>query len=122
MKTLLTAVALLLSVSSFAATSSLFAREGNKLINLEKVVRDGEDVQVSYDFDTFCYKGMAQTVVKKMEAWNKMDLFYSGGGGGFVLRSLKINRGIVTWDIVMSLEDEVVPEDGLRNVIIKPCR
>ncbi len=115
-------VVVLLSTASFAHASSLFVKEGRSLIDVEKLIKEETDVQTYYGYEKFCYKGSADAVVKKIRAWKKTDLFFSGGGGGFELRSLKVIRGIATYDIVMLLEDEVVPEDGLRKVIIKPCK
>lgn len=122
MKNLFIASLLLVSTASFAQTSSLFVKEGRALIDVEKLIKEETDVQASYGYENFCYKGSADLVVKKMRAWKKTDFFFGGGGGGFVIRSLKVIRGIATFDIVMSLEDEVVPEDGLRKVTIKPCK
>jgi|GEM_PF-4418498 len=112
----------LLSTVSFAHASSLFVKEGRALIDVEKLIKEETDVQTYYGYDSFCYKGSADAVVKKMRAWKKTDLFFSGGGGGFELRTLKVIRGIASFDIVMGLEDEVVPEDGLRKVTIKQCK
>ncbi len=122
MKKLILLSFMLISTASFAETSSLFVKEGRALIDVEKLIKEETDVQTYYGYENFCYKGSADAVVKKMRAWKKTDLFFSGGGGGFVIRSLKVIRGIATFDIVMGLEDEVVPEDGLRKVTIKPCK
>ncbi len=119
---LISAIFVLISVSSFAQTSSLFVKEGRKLLDVAKLIDEGEDIQASFGFDKFCYKGSADQVINKMKTWQKGDLFFSGGGGGFVIRKLSLIRGIATYDIVMHLEDEVVPEDGLRKVVIKPCK
>lgn len=122
MKNFIFATLMLVSTASFAQTSSLFVKDGRKLIDVEKLIAEETDVQATYGYENFCYKGEVDAVVKKMKAWKKTDFFFGGGGGGFAIRTLKVIRGIVTYDIVMGLEDEVVPEDGLRKVIIKPCR
>ncbi len=122
MKNLIFATMMLVTTASFAQTSSLFVRDGRKLVDVEKLIAEETDVQATYGYEDFCYKGDVDAVVKKMKAWKKTDFFFGGGGGGFVIRTLKIIRGIATYDIVMGLEDEVVPEDGLRKITIKPCR
>ncbi|MBY0515539.1 MAG: hypothetical protein K2P81_01430 [Bacteriovoracaceae bacterium] len=122
MKNFIFTTLMLLSTASFAQTSSLFVKDGRKLIDVEKLIAQETDVQATYGYENFCYKGEVDAVVKKMKVWKKTDFFFGGGGGGFAIRTLKVIRGIVTYDIAMGLEDEVVPEDGLRQVIIKPCR
>ena len=113
------AILLASQVTFAAAKSSLYIKEGKNLIDVEELVES--DNAVSED-EVFCYKGSADAVVKKMNTWSKKtDYFFSGTGGGFVLADLKINRGIVTYDIVMTLEDEVAPGE-FKNILIKPCR
>lgn len=118
--TYLAGILLMTTVSAHANSSSLFVKNGGSLINIEELVKNEIDVQVDYGYENFCYKGNSSAVTQKMKVWKKTGYFFSGGGGGFALHSLKINRGIVTYDIVMSLEDEVA-EGEFKNVIIKPC-
>lgn len=123
MKTLsayLTGILLITSISTHANTSSLFVKNGDSLIDIEALVKNEIDVQVDYGYENFCYQGNSSLVTQKMKAWKKTGYFFSGGGGGFALHSLKINRGIVTYDIVMNLEDEVA-QGEFKNIIIKPC-
>ena len=108
------------AVSAQANTSSLFVKNGESLINIEELVKSEIDVQVDYGYENFCYQGNSSLVTQKMKAWKKTGYFFSGGGGGFALHSLKINRGIATYDIVMNLEDEVA-EGEFKNITIKPC-
>ena len=108
LNTILAGILLATSISSYANVSSLFVRHGDSLVNVESLVKNESDVQVDSGYENFCYKGNSSVVVRKMNAWKKTGYFFSGGGGGFVLNKLKINRGIYTYDIVMNLEDEVV--------------
>lgn len=117
---LIASACLLIAPMSFATgKSTLYIKDGKNLIDVQELV--DSDNAVSED-EVFCYKGTASTVVKKMTAWSKKtDYFFSGTGGGFVLADVKINRGIVSYDIVMTLEDEVVPGE-FKSILIKPCR
>ncbi|MEN0059369.1 MAG: hypothetical protein AAGB31_11090 [Bdellovibrio sp.] len=117
--TFLTASALALSAQA-ATTSSLFVKEGRSLINVEDLIQDEVDVQVEYGYEKFCYTGNVSFVVKKMKSWIKTDFFFSGGGGGFTIQGFKVIHGIMTYDIALTLEDEVVPGE-FRTVFIKPC-
>ncbi len=122
MKHLLLAISFLtLSLGASAQVSSLYVKQGSRLLDVAKLVKEEIDVYAEYDYKSFCYIGVANQVVTKMKDWIKTDYFFSGGGGGYVLKGLQINRGIVTYDIVMKLEDEVVPGEFV-NVLIKPCR
>ncbi|WP_413288147.1 hypothetical protein [Bdellovibrio sp. HCB337] len=103
------------------AGSSLFVKSGETLIDVQSLIDNEEDVQAQYGYEDFCYTGSADAVVAKMTAWKKTDLFFSGGGGGFELVGLRINRGIVSYDIMMRLADEVA-QGEFRNVIIKACK
>lgn len=116
---LLLAPALTFSAQA-AMSSALYVKEGRSLINVEQLIQNEVDVQTEYGYENFCYTGDASVVVQKMKSWTKTDFFFSGGGGGFTIQGLKIIRGIVTYDIALTLEDEVVP-DEFRTVFIKPC-
>ncbi len=95
--------------------------QDDSLISVAELVQDQVDVQVDYGYEKFCYSGDASQVATKMKVWKKAGYFFSGGGGGFVLKSLKIRRGIVAYSILMTLEDEVVPGE-LTSVVVNPCR
>lgn len=112
----------LFATTAFAAHPDLFVQDGQSLISVEDfIANEQDDISTYYGFDNFCYQGNADVVVKKMNSWSaNTDYFFSGTGGGFVLKSLKINRGFITYDIEMVLEDEVVPGE-FRAVLIKPC-
>lgn len=113
---------LLFSQQTFANSSSLFVIDGDDLIDIQTLIDEEDDVGTFYGFDDFCYKGMADVVANKMELWSKnTDYFFSGGGGSFILIATKIIRGFVTYDIEMTLEDEVVPGE-FKKVYIKPCK
>ncbi len=120
MKTILPAFLLALSLNSFAETPSLFVRDGRKLIDVAKLLSNGEDVQASYGFENFCYKGEAQPVINLIKRWNKSGDFFSGGGGGFELKSVVLIRGFVTYDIRLNFEDEVIPGE-FTSINVKPC-
>jgi hypothetical protein len=118
---LLIGVLLLVSPLTKARASSLYIKNGRSLIDVEQLVKNQVDVQVDYGYKKFCYQGNSSVVVNKMKTWSSTDYFFSGGGGGFRMSGLKINRGVATYDIVMVLEDEVVPGE-FKRVLIKPCR
>jgi hypothetical protein len=111
---------LISSVSVSAATSSLFVKEGRKLIDVQALIDSQEDVYTAYGFENFCYQGNSQTVIAKMKKWVSSGYFFSGGGGGFVFKNLTLIRGFVSYDLQLELEDEVVPGE-LKSVTIKPC-
>lgn len=111
---------LLFSFHALAKAPSLYVKEGAKLLDVEQLIADGEDIQSVYGFENFCYQGNADSVVQKIRSWNKKGSFFSGDGGGFVLRKMTILRGIVTYDISMKFEDEVVPGE-FTTVNVKPC-
>lgn len=123
MKTLIALLMMAATSASAVAnnSSTLFVKDRNKLIDVETLIKNEVEVQTHYGLGNFCYSGNATAVNAKIRKWYKTGYFFSGGGGGFELQGLKINRGIATYDIVMTLEDEVVPGE-LRNVIVKPCR
>lgn len=112
---------LFLSFGAIAATPSLFVKEGRKLLDVETLIADGEDIQAVYGFENFCYQGNVDTVVKKIKGWKKSGSFFSGDGGGFALKSVTVLRGIVTYDISLKFEDEVVSGE-FTTVNVKPCR
>lgn len=102
-------------------SSGLFVKDqGNSLISVQSLVQEQVDVQVDHGYKNFCYRGDTSQVAAKMKAWKKSGYFFSGGGGGFVLVSLKLRRGIAVHSLVMTLEDEVVPGE-LITVVINPC-
>ncbi len=110
--------ALSLSTSGLAQTSDLFVKENGKLINITKFLAD-EPV----DADTaFCYKGNSAAVMNQIKQLAKVNenFFCDGCGGGFAFRSVTLLRGIVTYDIVIKVEDEVVPGEFSR-ILVKPC-
>jgi hypothetical protein len=111
---------LMFSVSAFAKTPSLFVKEGRTRLDVEELIKDGEDIQSVYGFDHFCYEGDVNVVVNKIKSWKRNDSFFSGGGGGHVLKSVAVIRGIVTYDIALKFEDEVVPGE-FETVVVKPC-
>jgi hypothetical protein len=118
---LLAAFTLISSVSASAATSSLFVKEGSELIDVQTLINDETDVYATYGFDGFCYQGDSQAVIAKMKKWaSATDYFFSGGGGGFVLKKITLIRGFVSYDLQMVLEDEVVPGE-FKSIMIKPC-
>lgn len=112
---------ILFSLSAQAATPSLFVKKNGALIDVEKVIASGDDLQAVYGFENFCYLGNVDTVVQKIKSWKKKGSFFSGDGGGFVLRSTTVMRGIVTYDIALKFEDEVVPGE-FTTITVKPCR
>lgn len=113
-------LAILMSASAWAGSPSLYVKDGNKLLDVEKLLAAEEDIQSNYGFEDFCYQGDPHVVMTKIKAWNKSGDFFSGGGGGHELKGMKLNRGIVTYDIVLKFEDEVVPGE-FEKVIVKPC-
>lgn len=110
---------LLFSVSAFAKVPSLFVYEG-RLLDVEEIIADGDDIQANYGYDNFCYQGDSNVVIRKIKDWNKKGVFFSGDGGGFVLRNVTLIRGFATYDISLRFEDEVVPGE-FRTVNVKPC-
>ncbi|NUN07455.1 MAG: hypothetical protein HUU57_17050 [Bdellovibrio sp.] len=108
----------LTQVTSAATNSSLYIQNGESLIDVQTLIDNEETV---FEDNSFCYRGRPESVVKKMKAWYKTDYFFSGTGGGFEMVKLTILRGIVTYDIVLTLEDEVVPGE-YRSILIKPCQ
>lgn len=125
MKSALTLLAVLFVFEASASTSTvpnLFVQEDGFLISVQGLIDNEEDVQSLYGFENFCYKGNVNKVSALMQDWaDNSDLFFSGGGGGFVLSSLEVLHGIATYDIRMTLEDEVVPGE-FRTVFIRPCQ
>ncbi len=119
MKALL-ALSLLFSISAWAKTPSLFVKEGTKLLDVETLIKNGEDIQAVYGYEDFCYQGEPNTVVNKIKSWKKAGNFFSGDGGGYELKTMTVIHGIVTYDISMKFEDEVVPGE-FDTVIVKPC-
>lgn len=101
--------------------SSLIVQDEGRMISVAWLIKEGIDVQTYYGYDKFCYNGDAYAVTDMIKKWNKEGYFFSGGGGGFELKEVEVIRGIVTYDIRMKLEDEVVPGE-LRTVTIKPCK
>lgn len=114
-------IGLILSSVAMAASSSLFVKDGRTFKDVEKIISDGEDLQAVYGFEKFCYQGNADAVVQKIKSWKKKGSFFSGDGGGFELKSVTVLRGIVTYDIFLKFEDEVVPGE-FTTVTVKPCR
>ncbi|MES2527573.1 MAG: hypothetical protein V4598_10815 [Bdellovibrionota bacterium] len=113
-------LALLFSFSAMAKTPSLFVKDSGKLLDVEELIAAEEDIQSVYGFESFCYKGDPSAVMTKIRSWKKKGQFFSGDGGGHVLRSLTLIRGIVTYDIALKFEDEVVPGE-FETQIVKPC-
>lgn len=113
-------MSLLFSISAWAKSPSLFVKEGTKLLDVEELIKNGEDIQAVYGFESFCYQGNTQVVANKIKAWKKTGSFFSGDGGGFVLRSVTVIHGIVTYDLNLKFEDEVVPGE-FQTVIVKSC-
>ncbi len=111
---------ILFSFSAFAKSPSLFVKEGRQFIDVEQLIADDEDVQANYGYENFCYKGDSNAVIQKIKKWNRMGVFFSGDGGGFDLKKVTLIRGIVTYDISLTFEDEVVPGE-FRTVNVKPC-
>jgi len=111
---------LLLPFTASAAESSLFVKDRNDLIDVQSLINDQEDVYAAYGFDNFCYQGNSQIVIAKMKKWSEGQFFFSGGGGAFVLKKITLIRGIVSYDLQMVLEDEVVPGE-FKSIMIKPC-
>jgi len=125
MKSALTLLAVLFVFGASATTSTapnLFVQEDGFLISVQGLIDNEEDVQTLYGYENFCYKGNVDKVSALMQDWaDNSDLFFSGGGGGFALISLEILRGIASYDIRMTLEDEIVPGE-FRTIFIRPCR
>ncbi len=119
MKTILV-LSLLFSLGAWAKGPSLFVKDGAKLLDVEELIKNGDDVQAVYGFEAFCYQGEVNTVMAKIATWNKKGSFFSGDGGGFKLKKIGVNRGIVSYDITLKFEDEVVPGE-FQTVIVKPC-
>lgn len=111
---------LLFSVSAFAKTPSLFVKEGTKRLDVEELIKAGEDIQSVYGFENFCYDGDVDAVVRKIKSWNKKGTFFSGDGGGHALQGITVIRGFVSYDISLKFEDEVVPGE-FETVMVKPC-
>lgn len=105
----------------FAPTSALNIKENGKLISVADLINDDIDVQSNYDLENFCYTGDIYQVTNQIKTWNLQGLFFSGGGGGFELKKIEVIRGIVSYNIRLKLEDEVVPGE-FKTVSIKPCR
>lgn len=101
--------------------SSLIVNDEGRMISVAWLIKEGIDVQASYGYDKFCYKGDSYQVANQIKTWNREGVFFSGGGGGFELKEVDVIRGIVTYDIRLKLEDEVVPGE-MRTVLIKPCK
>lgn len=135
MKSLFIASLLMFSLVIFGATTSfaaktkantnkldIFVIDGAEQISCQELIDGEEDVQVSHSFQDYdyCYKGESSAAVAVLAEWKKSGYFYSGGGGGFVLRDVEVLRGIYTYDLKLTLEDEVVPGE-MSTVIIKPC-
>jgi len=120
MKFLVLALAFSTSVLAAPATG-LFIKEGRRLLEVKKLINDGADIQAEYGFDKFCYKGSADATLVQILRFKREGNFFSGGGGGHVLLGGRVNRGIVTYDIALRFEDEVVPGE-FQNVLVKPCR
>lgn len=111
----------LVAHASVSQRSSLIVQDEGRMISVAWLVKEGIDVQTYYGYDKFCYNGDAYAVTNMIKKWNKEGYFFSGGGGGFELKDVEVIRGIVTYDIRMKLEDEVVPGE-IRTVNIKPCK
>ncbi len=111
---------LLFSFSAMAKAPSLFVKDSGKLLDVEELIAAEEDIQSIYGFESFCYKGDPNAVMTKIKSWKKKGQFFSGDGGGHVLRGMTLIRGIVTYDIAMRFEDEVVPGE-FDTQIVKPC-
>lgn len=111
---------LLFSVSAFARTPSLFVKEGAKRLDVEELLKAGEDIQSVYGFQNFCYEGDVGIVMKKIKSWKKNGSFFSGDGGGHALKEMTLIRGFVSYDISLKFEDEVVPGE-FETVMVKPC-
>ncbi len=110
---------LILNASAFAQSSGLFVMDGTQLTDVTEFL---ENEAVSDD-TAFCYKGDAQTVmnlIKKLAKENE-NFYCDGCGGGFAFRGVTLNRGFVTYDLIIQLEDEVVPGEYRTN-LIKPCK
>lgn len=107
--------------NAFAGTSDLFYINGKNLESISELVKSGDDVQMFIDKKEFCYKGPTDSVANLIKSWNKNGTFFSNGGGGLSLVSVKVIRGFVTYDIALKFEDEVVPGE-FESVIVKPCK
>ncbi len=114
-------LALFFSFSAMAKAPSLFVKDAGKILDVEELIAAEEDIQSIYGFENFCYKGEPNAVMTKIRVWKKKGQFFSGDGGGHVLKSLTLIRGIVTYDIAMKFEDEVVPGE-FETQIVKPCK
>ena len=113
---------IMLSSSVLAApVTGLYIKEGRSLLNVEKLINDGSDIQAEYGFEAFCYQGQANAVMTQIRRLKRAGNFFSGGGGGHELKSLTLIRGFVTYDIALRFEDEVVPGE-FTSVHVKPCR
>ena len=111
---------LLFSVSAFAKTPSLFVKEGSKRLDVEELIKNGEDIQSVYGFENFCYDGEPTVVMAKIKMWKKKGSFFSGDGGGHMLKEITLIRGFVSYDLSLKFEDEVVPGE-FETVMVKPC-
>lgn len=123
MKSVLSLSIFLIAMTAFGATpADIFVIDGEQQISCQALIDGEEDVQVNYGFQDYqyCYKGQSSAAVALLAKWKKSGYFYSGGGGGFELKDVEVLRGIVSYDLKLTLEDEVVPGE-MSTVIVKPC-
>ena len=106
---------MIFSVTAFASSS---ARDGKLMLLLDNEVVDAQslanDGELSYVIDRdskFCFSGSVDVVAQKIKAWNSEGEFFSGGGGGYTLESLKVTKkGIVGPKINLTIRSEVTGE------------
>ena len=109
------------STLAFAGQANdLFVIDGDQKLSVSQLLEDGTDVQANYDFDSFCYEGNPDIVLRKIKEFKATGNFFSGGGGGFEYISGQVNRGIVTYDLQLKFEDEVA-QGEFQTVLVKPC-
>ena len=107
---------------ALANTGILFVRDSGRLLDVAALISEGTDIQASYGLDhSYCYRGGHQAAMGVIRKLNQAGDFFSGGGGGFELKSVTLIRGFATYDIKLVLKDEVVP-DETRTMLVKPCR
>lgn len=108
-----------LGASAFAQSSALFVSEDNQLTDVTEFLKQ----EAVSDDTAFCYTGnpnAVMTLIKTLAKENE-NFYCDGCGGGFAFRGVTLIRGIVTYDILIKLEDEVVPGE-FRTHLIKPCK
>lgn len=120
LKTLLVLSTLTLSASALAAPTGLFVRDGSMTVSVQGLINGGSDIQAEYGFENFCYKGDAHATIIQINRLKAAGNFFSGSGGGHELKKVTLIRGIVSYDIALKFEDEVVPGE-FETVHVKPC-